>query len=189
MRLRGVEKVTYPPKGSAQVLVKRRGSMRTILRALTVISAAASVLVLGSISMAAAGNSTSGSVEITTSIDFSSFPFTGQFTVVNGEALLGCSGGSFMDTPNSGLAVLSNSAKERDLLCTSGQNSGSSFSIVFQPTRPIVNGASSGHWQVLPGASRPYANMTGGGDFSVTPPPLNSFIGHEDLTGMVQFTP
>ncbi|HXN78019.1 MAG TPA: hypothetical protein VN965_04495 [Candidatus Dormibacteraeota bacterium] len=163
--------------------------MRTILRALTVVSAAASVLLLGSISTAA-GNSTSGSVEITTTIDFSSFPFKGTFAVVTGEALLGCSGGSFMDTPMSGLTVLSHSAKERDLLCTSGQNSGSSFSIVFQPTPPIVGGtSSSGHWQVLPGASGPYANMTGGGDFSVTVPAPNSFIGHEDLTGTVQFTP
>ena len=158
------------------------------LRALTVISAAASVLLVGSISTAA-GNSTSGSVHITTAINFSSFPFKGEFRVVTGEALLGCSGGSFMDTPMSGLTVFSHSAKERDLLCTSGQNSGSSFSIVFQPTPPIVGGASSGHWQVLPGASGPYANMTGGGDFSVRPPPPNSFIGHEDLTGTVQFTP
>jgi hypothetical protein len=157
------------------------------LRALTVVSAAASVLLLGSISTAA-GNSTSGSVEITTTIDFSVFPFKGAFVVKTGGALLGCSSGSFMDTPMSGLAVLSHSAKQRDLLCTSGQNRGSSFSMVFQPTPPIVGGASSGHWQVLPGASGPYANMTGGGDFSVAPQP-NSFIAHEDLTGTVQFTP
>ncbi len=117
-----------------------------------------------------------------TQIDFSTFPFHGTFSVVDGAALLGCSGGTFVDHP----FALAPSAIQKDLTCTAGDASGSSFTVIFRPTPAPGPGFANGHWEVFTGTGA-FANLHGGGDFSVVPttPPM----GMETLTGVIQFVP
>lgn len=156
--------------------------MATIVRTLAAILATASFLLLGTASTAAA-TSPFGPVTIVTNIDFSTFPFHGTFQVGDGASLLGCTRGTFVDHPAS-FPVFSAAAKFKDLTCTAGQASGSSFTVVFQPTPAPGPGLGNGHWEVFTGTGA-FANLQGGGDFSVVP--TGPSTGMETLTGAVQF--
>jgi hypothetical protein len=122
-------------------------------------------------------------VTIVTQIDFSTFPFHGTFSVVDGASLLGCSGGTFVDHPIA-LASHGASAKEKDLTCAAGEASGSSFIVIFQVTPAPGPGLGNGHWEVFTGTGA-FANLHGGGDFSVVP--TSPTTGMETLTGTIKF--
>ena len=158
--------------------------MARIVRALAAILATASFLLIGSASTAAT-TSPFGPVTIVTSIDFSTFPFHGTFQVVDGASLLGCTGGAFVDHPAS-FPVPSGSAIQKDLTCTDGSAAGSSFTVIFRPTPAPGPGLANGHWQVFMGTGA-FANLQGGGDFSVVP--TGPTTGMETLTGTIQFVP
>ena len=153
--------------------------MAAKVRTLAVIWATASFLLLGSASTAAA-SAPAGPVTIVTQIDFSTFPFHGTFSVVDGASLLGCSGGTFVDHPIA-LASHGASAKEKDLTCAAGEASGSSFTVIFQP---ILRPGPHGFWEVFTGTGA-FANLHGGGDFSVVS--TSPTTGMETLTGTIKF--
>jgi|GEM_PF-3881706 len=172
-------------KPSRTAFAGREGSpMARIARALATILATASFLLIGSAPTAAA-TSPFGPVTIVTSIDFSTFPFHGTFQVVDGASLLGCTGGTFVDHPTS-FPVPSGSAIQKDLTCTNGSAAGSSFTVIFRPTPAPGPGLANGQWQVFMGTGT-FANLQGGGDFSVVP--TGPTTGMETLTGTIQFVP
>jgi hypothetical protein len=125
-----------------------------------------------------------GPVTINTVIDFSEFPFSGTFTVSEGSALLGCSAGTFEDVPAGGFSA---GAIRKTFTCTTGANSGSTFTVSFRPTPAPGPGQANGNWQVINGTGA-FANLRGQGDFSVvfseTAPE-----GFETLTGTIHFEP
>jgi hypothetical protein len=169
------------PIGKERAIQDRRIKVNGRVAKLAVILAAASFLLLGQASTGAA-SSPNGPVTIVTNIDFSTFPFHGTFQVVDGASLLGCTGGTFVDTP----VAIPPSAKHKHLTCTAGPASGSSFTVVFQPTPAPGPGLANGHWEVLTGTGA-FVNLNGGGDFSVVP--TSPSTGMETLTGVIRFIP
>jgi uncharacterized Zn-binding protein involved in type VI secretion len=124
-----------------------------------------------------------GPVTIQTAIDFSTFPFHGTFTVVQGAAALGCSGGTFADQPADPVFDPLSPARPsiRKTLTCAGIRTGS-FTANFQGTPAPGPGDANGHWNIVAGTGD-FANLRGQGDFSVV------FSGVETLTGEVHFDP
>jgi len=125
-----------------------------------------------------------GLVTINTVIDFTTFPFEGTFTVSAGSGLLGCSAGTFVDTPAGGFSA---GAIFKLLTCTAGTQSGSSFTVSFRPTPAPGPGDANGHWQVVDGTGG-FANLQGQGEFSVVFS-ATELEGFETLTGSIHFDP
>jgi hypothetical protein len=129
-----------------------------------------------------------GPVTIETVIDFSAPPFGGTFAVTQGSELLGCAGGTFVDTPasvdNPGSGVPVSRSIHKAFTCTSGGSG--TFIVNFQPTPTPGPGVLNGHWNVLRGTGD-FTNLRGEGDFSVifTSPAT----GQETLTGTIHFDP
>ena len=121
-----------------------------------------------------------GPVTITTAIDFTSFPFSGPFTVADPNVALGCLAGTFVDFPDRGFGVI-----EKHFTCTSGGNG--TFVVLFLPLLGVPGpGVVNGHWTVLTGTDD-FATLRGRGEFSLvfTGPDT----GEETLTGFVHFRP
>jgi hypothetical protein len=129
-----------------------------------------------------------GPVTIQTVLDFSTLPFHGTFTVVQGAAALGCSGGTFVDhfasVDNPGSGIPRSTSVHRDFTCTTGGSG--TFIVNFEPNRQPGPGDFNGRWNVLAGAGD-FANLRGVGDYSsmIIDPPT----AQETLTGKVHFDP
>jgi hypothetical protein len=116
-----------------------------------------------------------GPVTIQTLIDFSTFPFHGTFAVVAGSALLGCSGGTFVDHPANPANFISQSIRKL-FTCTAGGTG--TFTVNFMP--------GVGRWNALDGTGD-FANLRGEGNFSVVL--VGPTTGVETLTGNIHFEP
>jgi hypothetical protein len=119
-------------------------------------------------------------VTIKTQISFASMPFSGTFTVTEGAATLGCSGGTFVDFPRS-MGVI-----EKHFTCIAGSGAGDSFVVLFHPRFRGVPGpgVANGPWSVLRGTGD-FADLHGTGDFSVVV--TGPASGEETLQGAVHF--
>lgn len=127
----------------------------------------------------AAGTMPSGPVTIVTDISFAEFPFRGTFKVTEGSTLLGCSKGTFVDTPHAFGEI------EKMFTCKRGGKG--DFTFLFLPTLAPGPGDANGHWQVLEGTGD-FSNLRGEGDFSVVFFP-ETMSGVETLTGSIHFDP
>lgn len=128
-----------------------------------------------------------GPVMIETNIDFTEFPFSGEFVVTVGAGLLGCSSGTFEDFPASNAPAPS--AIDKVFTCTDGGSG--QFVATFRPTLKPGPGDGNGHWNVTSGTGD-FARLRGQGDFSVMFTdfdPVTGFptAGMETLTGDVHF--
>lgn len=122
---------------------------------------------------------TSGRVTIETEIDFSSKPFAGTFEVTEGADVLGCSSGSFVDTPRA-------DDIRKDLTCETGDRDGT-FSVSFLPDPNAPGpGDQNGPWRILEGTGD-FTGLQGEGDFSVVADE-GSLSGVETLTGDIEHT-
>jgi hypothetical protein len=84
---------------------------------------------------ACATGPTQGSTTIITQIDFTAQPFKGTFKVTEGADVLGCSSGTFVDTPT-------DRGVHKKFTCESGTRMGTFTAEFFPPGGPwkIVNG-------------------------------------------------
>lgn len=110
-----------------------------------------------------------GPVEITTDIDFSEVPYSGTFEVAEGSAVLGCTGGSFVDQPVS-------DGVEKVFTCEGGLNTGT-FTVHFLPPE--------GPWRIV-AASDEFSLLRGEGDFIVVEDEAEP-VGVETLTGEIRY--
>ena len=121
---------------------------------------------------------TGGTVTISTQIDFSSEPFNGTFEVTEGSDVLGCSRGTFVDTPTQqGINKL--------LTCEAGERSGT-FTANFSPQDIPGPGDQNGPWRIV-AATEDFTGLSGSGDFSVVEETPDS--GTETLTGEIEYAP
>ena len=116
--------------------------------------------------LAAAHNS----ITLVTQIDFSEFPFRGTFVVTEGAAALGCSAGTFVDTPT-GAAI------RKDFTCTAGGEG--SFTFLFRP-------GTGNNWNVLTG-SGDFSGLHGTGEFALAC--CVGDTGTETFTGTIHYAP
>ncbi len=119
---------------------------------------------------------TSGTVTITTQVDFSSEPIHGTFEVPEGSDVLGCSRGTFVDTPTE-------QGIDKLLTCESGERSGT-FTANFTPQDISGPGDQNGPWRIV-GATGDFTGLSGSGDFSVVEEASDS--GTETLTGKIEY--
>ncbi len=117
-----------------------------------------------------------GAVTIATEIDFSSEPFNGTFEVTEGSDVLGCSQGTFVDTPTA-------QGIDKLLTCESGERSGT-FTANFTLQDIPGPGDENGRWRIA-GATGDFTGLSGGGDFSVVEETPDS--GTETLTGEIEY--
>jgi hypothetical protein len=119
-------------------------------------------------------------VTIRTQISFASMPFQGTFAVTEGAAALGCSGGTFVDSPRS-MGVI-----EKHFTCTDGSGADDSFVVLFHPRFRGVPGpgVANGPWSVLSGAGD-FTKLHGTGRFSVVV--TGPASGTETFKGAVHF--
>jgi hypothetical protein len=124
-------------------------------------------------------------VTIETLIHFEKPPFFGTFEVLEGHDILGCSKGTFVDTPMGSI--------EKEFTCSAGPGDGNSFNVLFEPWVGFVSGGEvGGYWRVVEGSGF-FARLQGQGEFSVEGIDLDG-DGHADhgievLTGEVHFDP
>lgn len=145
--------------------------------------AAATLLLIWIASMGQASKP-EGPVTIVTLIDFSQPPFDGTFQVVEGAAILGCSVGTFVDTP-AGVSPPTKGAIAKAFTCTSGGQGG--FVANFQPfTAKPGPGFGNGNWNITD-ATEDFAGLHGQGDFSLVL--VSPTQGEETLTGRIHFHP
>jgi hypothetical protein len=122
-----------------------------------------------------------GPVTIETEIDFSTDPFSGTFVVTEGEGLLGCSHGTFVDY-GAGINPPSGGGLAKYFTCA-GPGSGG-FVANFQTwTGKSGPGEGNGNWNVTSGTGD-FAKLHGRGDFWVV---TAGDSGEETLTGSIHF--
>ncbi len=138
------------------------------------------VLLLLAFASMAGATQPSGPITIETVIDFSSMPFGGSFEVTEGAALLGCSQGTFVDTP-SGPGP---GAIQKIFTCEIGGDG--TFTFHFVTTPAPGPGDLNGHWTTWK-ATGEFVGLRGQGDFYVVVPRLP--FGEETLTGTIHFDP
>jgi len=148
--------------------------MRKLLAALL------SVVALSVGAVSAAEATPSSLVTIETEIDFSSFPFSGSFTVPVGSSTLGCSAGTFVDFPQG------NGFIRRTFTCASGSESGETFIVHFHPLFLGFPGPGdlNGPWSAH-GGTGDFAKLHGSGDFSIVF--TGTLSGEETFTGGIHF--
>ena len=130
-------------------------------------------VLLSAMLTACAGGPTSGPITLVTQIDFSSQPFTGTFQVTQGSQILGCSEGTFVDTPTE-------DAVHKLLTCESGSNTGA-FTIEFVPIEEGVP------WSVVD-ATGDFAGLTGTGEFTLEASE-DQLSGVETFAGDIEYSP
>src|SRR4051795_13583738 len=93
------------------------------------------VLLVATSTLAAACSisSTQGSLTITTQIDFTAEPFHGTIKVTEGADALGCSSGTFVDTPPD---TPTERGIYKELTCESGTRTGTFTAEFFPPSGP-----------------------------------------------------
>lgn len=126
---------------------------------------------------ACADTPTKGTVTITTHIDFRSQPDNGTFEVTEGADVLGCSRGSFVDTPTA-------STIHKEVTCETGGKSGT-FTAEFTPQDIPGPGDQNGPWSIV-GGTEDFSGLSGDGDFWVVYDEGKS-SGVETLTGVIEF--
>jgi len=126
---------------------------------------------------ACASTPTKGTVTITTHIDFRSRPYKGTFEMTQGADVLGCSQGSFVDTPTT-------TAIHKELTCEAGGRSGT-FTAEFTPQDIPGPGDKNGPWSIV-GGTGDFSGLSGGGDFWVVYDEGEP-SGVETLTGVIEF--
>jgi hypothetical protein len=114
-----------------------------------------------------------GTVTIKTRIDFNVLPYTGTFEVSEGADILGCSAGSFVDTPM-------DDSVQKLLTCESGASSGT-FTAEFNPEE------NPGPWSIV-AATEDFTGLAGGGGFSIVVDNATA-SGVETLTGEIEYSP
>ena len=120
-----------------------------------------------------AGAPPKGTVTIKTKIDFNDWPRAGIFEVTEGADILGCSAGSFVDTPVEPKV-------QKLLTCESGPKSGT-FTVEFTAEEDNPGpGDENGLWNTF-AATDDFSGLSGGGDFSVVVDEA-SYSGVEILT-------
>lgn len=112
-----------------------------------------------------------GAISIRTAISFFPHPPRGTFEVLTGSSLLGCSGGTFLDTPDDPLAI----SVVKALTCTAGGSG--RFEIRFWP--------GEGRW-IVAGATGDFTGLRGDGDFGLIHTGDGS-TGVETFTGTIHF--
>ena len=122
---------------------------------------------------------TSGPVSIETEIDFSTDPIQGTFEVTEGADILGCSSGTFVDTPR-------DVDIRKDFTCGTGTKEGT-FTAVFDPQDIPGPGDQNGPWSILEGTGD-FTSLQGEGDFSVVFDPDGLPKGVETFTGDIEYT-
>ncbi len=133
-----------------------------------------------------------GPVTIQTVNHFAELPFHGEFVVIEGSALLGCSEGTFVDVwvsgsqPPTSPLPFSQSAIRGEFTCTASGTG--SFTVNFRPGPAPGPGIANGHWNVLAG-SDDFANLRAEGDFSLDFIDFQTLTGQETLTGTIHFDP
>ena len=120
-----------------------------------------------------------GRVTIATTISFSVLPPTGTFAVVEGADILGCSAGSFVDTPV-------DPRIQKLMTCESGTRTGT-FTLEFTPEAAPRPGDMNGPWNIV-AATGDFIGLTGEGDFWVVDNE-ESGVGYETLTGRIEYRP
>ena len=121
-----------------------------------------------------------GPVTIETEIDFSTEPYHGTFQVTEGSEVLGCSSGTFVDTPG-------DDDIQKDFTCEKGSKDGN-FTAVFVPDPETPGpGDENGPWSISVG-TEDFAGLIGDGDFSVVFAPDDAPRGVETLTGDIEYT-
>ena len=121
-----------------------------------------------------ATDSTAGSVEITTEVDFSEEPFSGTFEVTDGADALGCATGTFVDSPR-------DEEIEKAFTCTDGSREGTFTALI---TLPSEEGEQT-PWRVVRAAAD-FTGLQGEGEFSVDENDEDK-TGVETLTGEVAY--
>ncbi len=82
-----------------------------------------------------------------------------DFEVPVGADILGCSGGTFVDTPLGHV--------EKAFTCATGPGAGDTFTYLFETASNAFSGGNAnGHWIVLAGAGF-FATLRGEGDFAL----------------------
>ena len=138
------------------------------------------VLFLLALVPAVGASQPSGPVTIETELSFASFPFGGSFQVTEGAALLGCSGGVFVDIPHGP----GPGAIHKIFTCEVGGDG--TFTIGFTTAPSPGPGDLNGHWTAWKG-TEDFVGVRGQGDFLVVfREPPNA---EETLTGTIHFDP
>jgi hypothetical protein len=127
-------------------------------------------LLIGTVSVTGA-TQPAGPVTIETVIDFSTFPFEGTFVVTEGDDILGCASGTFIDMQR-GFGVV-----EKIFECDSANGM---FIFIFTPF------VRNPRWEAWAGAGA-FAGIRGRGRFSIEFG--QGDIAYETLTGVIHFEP
>lgn len=111
------------------------------------------------------------SATIITQIDFTTEPFNGTFEVTEGADVLGCSSGTFVDTPT-GRGI------HKEFTCESGARIGTFTAEFFPP--------GGGPWKIV-NAIDDFSGLSGWGAFALTPSNAGESAGVETFIGEIQF--
>jgi CubicO group peptidase (beta-lactamase class C family) len=122
------------------------------------------------VAAACAPGPTQGWVAVITQIDFTEEPFHGTFEVTEGADVLGCSSGTFVDTPTTANAI------HKEFTCQSGTTSGTFTAEFFPP---------SGPWKIVD-ATDDFSGLSGAGNFALFMDDTDPTAGVEALTGQIQ---
>jgi hypothetical protein len=123
---------------------------------------------------------TEGPVTIVTQADFSGQTVVGTFEVTEGSEVLGCSSGTFVDTPG-------DDGIHKDFTCEIGSKDGN-FIAVFVPDPETPGpGDENGPWSISV-STQDFVGLIGEGDFSVVFAPDDAPRGVETLTGDIEYT-
>ena len=120
-----------------------------------------------------------GRITIATRISFSVWPPAGAFAVVEGADILGCSAGSFVDTPVEPRI-------QKLMTCESGTKTGT-FTFEFTAEEAPGPGDANGPWNIV-AVTGDFTGLAGEGDFWVEEDE-ESGLGYETLTGRIEYRP
>lgn len=132
-----------------------------------------SILVLAIVTLLAAGlvstagaTQPEGPVTFTTVLDFSVFPFRGEYEVIQGADILGCQGGTFVDHWP-GLGPDNSSIVRKEFYCERDPaDEGPDFVVKLNPNPTIPGeGDLNGHWVIWKGM-RDFEGLCGQGEVS-----------------------
>jgi len=131
-------------------------------------------------SPAASGTKPAGPVTIEIFIHFEPPPPNhGDFVVLEGALILGCSGGTFVDAWHGNV--------KGEFTCGSGPGAGDTFTVRLEPwVGDFSRGNAHTHWRVVEGTGF-FATLHGQGDFSIEF--VDEWHGIATFTGKVHFDP
>jgi hypothetical protein len=121
-----------------------------------VLTLVVSVLLAACAAGSAQTDSMKSLVTITTQIDFTEEPFNGSFEVTEGADVLGCSSGTFVDTPPN---PPTDRGVHKEFTCESGAGTGTFTAEFFPPGGP---------WKIVD-AANDFSELSGWGAMSLMP--------------------